>query len=429
MGEQRVEVPEISPLQADRAGMQRRALVVVVCSQVLGGAGLSAGVTVGALLAKDMLGSTALAGLPAALFTGGSAAAALMVGRVSNRHGRRPGLALGYLVGALGGAGVALAAILGSVWVLLPSLTVYGSGVATNLQARYAGADLAAPHQRGRAVSIVLVATTAGAVAGPSLVGVTGDLAVAAGAPALSGPFVLAALAYGSAGVVLLTLLRPDPLLMARSLALSADASATGVAGQGNSQRVVGVAATAMVLSQVAMVAVMTMTPVHLIAHGHGLDAVGAVIAVHIASMYLPSPLTGWLADAVGRLPVLVGSGVVLVAAGLVAALADPDAVLLLALALGLLGLGWNLGLVGGTALLTDATSLADRARTQGGVDLSIALAGATASIASGGVVAAAGYPVLALLGGAAGLLVLPAVLAGVRAPVGPDSDSAARAT
>ncbi|CAN5579162.1 MFS transporter [soil metagenome] len=404
-----------------RRHLQRRVLTVVACSQVLGGAGLAAGITVGALLAEDMLGSTALAGLPAALFTGGSAAAALLVGRVSQVRGRRTGLALGYLIGAVGGVGVALAAVLDSVWLLLPALTIYGSGVATNLQARYAGADLAEPAQRGRAVSIVLVATTLGAVAGPSLVGVTGDLAAAFGAPPLSGPFALAGAAYGLAAAVLLAFLHPDPLLTARRLAAEAARDGSERAGgrRSTSRRTAGVAATAMVLTQAAMVAVMTMTPVHLIAHGHSLDAVGAVIAVHIASMYLPSPLTGWLADSIGRRPVLVGSGGVLIAAGLVAALADPGSVLWLGVALGLLGLGWNLGLVGGAALLTDATSLADRAKTQGGVDLAIALAGASAGIDSGGVVAMAGYPALALLGGVAGLLVLPVVL-GVRTHAAP---------
>ncbi len=406
--------------------LQRRVLTVLVVSQLLGGAGLAAGITVGALLAQDMLGSTGLAGLPAALFTAGSAAAALQVGRVSARHGRRPGLALGYLVGAAGSAGVAIAAIVDSVWLLLPALTVYGSGTATNLQARYAGADLADPQHRGRAISIVLVATTAGAVGGPNLVGITGDIAATAGAPPLSGPFVLAAVAYALAGIALLVFLRPDPLLVA--MELSADP--TGGAGDPvggtsaepapetrppTSRRTVLSGASAMVLTQVAMVAVMTMTPVHLTAHGHGLGAVGVVIAVHVAAMFLPSPLTGWLADHYGRLPVLAAAGAVLIAAGFTAALADPDSVALLGLALGLLGLGWNLGLIGGTALVTDVTAVVDRARTQGAVDLTIALAGATGGIASGGIVAAAGYPLLALLGGVAGLLMLPIVLVAKR--------------
>jgi MFS family permease len=188
---------------AAHGGVQRRILRVLVVSQILGGAGLAAGVTVGALLAEDMLGSTRVAGLPAALFTLGSAAAAFLVGSLSQRAGRRAGLAAGYAVGAVGGTGIVMAAIIGSVPLLLLGLVLYGSGTATSLQARYAGADLADPSRRGRAVSTVLVATTLGAVAGPNLVSVTGSLAADAGIPALAGPFVLATIAYGLGAVVL----------------------------------------------------------------------------------------------------------------------------------------------------------------------------------------------------------------------------------
>jgi len=166
------------------------------------------------------------------------------------------------------------------------------------------------------------------------------------------------------------------------------------------------------------MVAVMTMTPVHLRMHHHSLDAVGLVIAVHIAGMYLPSPLTGWATDRYGRRPVLISGGLVLLAAGALAAAAPPDNVGLLALALGLLGLGWNLGIIGGTALVTDATTVRDRARVQGGVDLAVALSGATGGIASGSVMAATSYPTLAVAGGVLAVLVLPLVLTAQRPPV-----------
>ncbi len=413
---------ELDPARAatDVRRLQRRTLAVIVTSQVLGGAGLAAGVTVGALLAQQMLGSTGLAGLPAALFTGGSAAAALGVGRLSARAGRRVGLAVGYGAGAIGGAGVVAAAVLDNVPLLLLAFTVYGSGTATNLQARYAGADLAKPHARGRAVSTVLVATTAGAVAGPTLVGVTGRWAEAVNVPGLAGPFGLAALAYALAGIVLLVLLRPDPLLTAQRLARldePADAGPDTLTAT-PADRVVAVAATAMVLTQLVMVAVMTMTPVHLRMHHHSLDAVGLVIAVHIAGMYLPSPLTGWATDRYGRRPVLISGGLVLLAAGALAAAAPPDNVGLLALALGLLGLGWNLGIIGGTALVTDATTVRDRARVQGGVDLAVALSGATGGIASGSVMAATSYPTLAVAGGVLAVLVLPLVLTAQRPPV-----------
>lgn len=406
-------VPEVS-------AAQRRTLRVLVAAQVLSGAGLAAGITVGALLAQEMLGATSLAGLPTALFTVGSAAAAVLVGRVSQRAGRRAGLALGYGIGAVGSIAVVVAAVLDSVPLLFAALVVYGAGTATNLQARYAGADLAAPAHRGRAVSTVLVATTLGAVAGPNLVTVMGRLAESWGIPALAGPFLLAAVAYGSAGGVLWVLLRPDPLLLARELAVTAAAEAA--AGRGPAvtdvearPRTVLHAGTVMVLTQLVMAAIMTMTPVHMRAHGHSLGAAGFVIAVHVGAMYLPAPVSGWLVDRFGPRAVSAGAGVTLLAAGLVAALAPVDSVPVLALALALLGFGWSLGLVAGTAMLADAVPLAARARTQGSVDLTIALAGASGGMASGFVVASTSYAALSLVGGVLALAIVPLVALGAR--------------
>ncbi|MDR3082960.1 MAG: MFS transporter, partial [Streptomyces sp.] len=365
------------------AQAQRRILTVLVTSQVLSGAGLAAGVTVGALLAKDMLHSTDLAGLPSALFTAGSALAALAVGRVSQARGRRPGLAAGYLTGALGSAGVIVAAAIDVPALLFLALFVYGAGTATNLQARYAGADLAAPAHRARAVSTVLVATTLGGVIGPNLAAPTGDLAVTLGIPRLAGPFLLSGVAYALAALVLALWLRPDPLLLARTLDAQQEAAPTGTAAQGDRSTpaaerrrpTVVLGALVMILTQLVMVAIMTMTPVHMHDHGHGTAASGLVIAVHVGAMYLPSPLTGWLVDRFGRLTVAAASGLTLLTAGIVAAAAPGDSVALLALALALLGLGWNFGLVSGTAIITDAVPLATRAKTQGLVDVSIAIA------------------------------------------------------
>lgn len=396
-----------------RQALHRRTLKVVMASQVFSGAGLAAGVTVGALLAADMLDSDSLSGLPAALFTAGSAGAALMVGRLSHRFGRRAGLTAGYAAGAAGGAGVVLAAALDSVALLMVFLLVYGAGTATNLQARYAGADLVGPQRRGRAVSSVLVATTVGAVAGPNLVAVTGDAAQHWGIPALAGPFGLAAVAYAVAGTVLYLLLRPDPLQVSRLIAATEHAetpATTTVATPGPKTYPGSVAggAVTMVLTQLVMVAVMTMTPVHMQAHGHDLQATGLVIAVHIGGMYLPSPLTGILVDRLGRVPVAVASGLTLLAAGVVAATAPDHSVAVLALALFLLGLGWNLGLVAGTAMITDAVPLRTRAKTQGAIDVSVALAGAGGGIASGLILSATSYAALALGGGVLALAIIP---------------------
>ncbi|MFB4263148.1 MFS transporter [Nonomuraea sp. GTA35] len=407
-----------------RLQAQRRALIVLVAAQVLSGVGLAAGVTVGALLAQDMLSSTSLAGLPSAVGTAGSALAAVAVGRLSQSRGRRPGLAAGYLAGAVGSAGVIAAAVAGNPVLLFLALFVYGAGTATNLLARYAGADLATPARRARAVSTVLVATTLGGVLGPNLAAPTGVLAQSLGIPYLAGPFLLAGAAYAMAAAVLAVWLRPDPLLLARALeseravaprAQPADADGRSRPAVERPRPGVPVGALIMVLTQFVMVALMTMTPVHMHDHGHGTAASGLVVAVHIGAMYLPSPLTGWLADRYGRLPMAAASGLTLLAAGIVAAGAPDDSVAAFAVALALLGLGWNLGLVTGTAIITDAVPLARRARTQGLVDVSISIAGAAGGMASGLVVAVAGYPLLAIGGGILALVIVPAVVAAAR--------------
>ena len=391
-----------------RQVLQRRVLTVVIAGQVLGGSGLAAGVTVGALLAQQMLGSDSVAGLPSALFTLGSALTAFLIGRITQRHGRRLGIGLGFTAGGFGAIGVVIAAVTGNIVLLLVALFVYGAGTATNLQARYAGTDLALPDGRGLAVSVALVATTLGAVAGPNLVTPLGTLATTFGVPALAGPFLLAAVAYLGAGAVLFALLRPDPFLVARHLERADAVSPDTVAGRSAG---VAVGATVMVLTQIAMVAIMTMTPVHMQAHGHGLTEVGVVISIHVAAMFLPSLVTGALVDRVGRVPMAAASGVILLLAGVTAAFAPVDSLLMLIVALTLLGLGWNLGLIAGTALLIDATTAQNRAGVQGSVDVLIALAGAGGGALSGLVVAEAGFPALSLGGGLLALLLLPVLI------------------
>ncbi len=309
--------------------LYRRTMIIVILSQIFGGAGLAAGVTVGALLAQSMLGTDSFAGVPAALFTLGSALAAWLVGRYSQRFGRRLGLGFGFLVGGAGAIGVVLSAISNNIVLLLFSLFIYGSGTATNLQARYAGTDLATSKQRATAVSLAMVSTTFGAVAGPSMVGVTGNFAASLGIPSLAGPFMLAAAAFIVAGIVILILLRPDPLLVAGAIASHESkqqgADANKSSHTAGSQRGIIIGATVMILTQIVMVSIMTMTPIHMKHHGHGLQQVGLVIGFHIASMYLPSLLTGILVDKIGRKAMAVAAGITLLLSGIIAATAPGD--------------------------------------------------------------------------------------------------------
>lgn len=394
--------------------LYRRTLWIVVFSQIFGGAGLAAGITVGALLAQDMLGTDSFAGVPVALFTLGSAGAALIIGRLSQRFGRRSGLATGFLTGGIGAIGVIIAALTNNIFLLFASFLIYGFGTATNLQARYAGTDLANAEQRGKAISIAMVSTTFGAFAGPNLVGVMGEFAISIGVPSLAGPFILAAVAYIIAGFVLLVLLRPDPLDVANAIADSNGDSnlfEENAKTLESNKRGIILGATVMVITQIVMVAIMTMTPIHMRHHGHDLSDIGMVIGFHVAAMYLPSLVTGVLVDKLGRLVMTIAAGATLMAAGFVAAFAPGDSLLFLIIALALLGLGWNFGLISGTALIVDSTQPSNRAKTQGKVDVLVALAGVSGGGLSGIVVAQTSYAILSLVGGFLSLLLIPVVV------------------
>ncbi|KOS68322.1 MFS transporter [Lysinibacillus contaminans] len=396
--------------------LYKRSLLIVMLSQIFGGAGLAAGITVGALLAKEMLGTESVAGLPAALFTLGSALAAYVVGQLSQRYGRRYGLSFGFIAGGVGALGVILAANINSLTLLFISLFVYGAGTATNLQARYAGTDLANEKQRATATSMAMVATTFGAVAGPNLVAPMGKVATAMSMPALAGPFILAAVAYILAGLTLFFYLRPDPLIVAKAIADEQEkqqnnGTKTVNVMQNKVNRIgVLVGALVLILSHVTMVSIMTMTPVHMQGHGSNLSAIGMVIGLHVAAMYLPSLGTGVLVDKMGRTFVVVASGMILATAGLVAAFAPGDSLLWLTFALMLLGLGWNFGLISGTAIIIDSTNIHNRAKTQGSVDVWVALAGSAGSILSGVIVAYSSYAILGFIGTCLAVLLVSVV-------------------
>lgn len=396
--------------------LYKRTLLVVVVSQIFGGAGLAAGITVGALLAQSMLGTDSVTGIPTALFTLGSAGAALLVGRSSQAYGRRVGLAVGFLAGGIGAIGVVISAIMNSILLLFASLLIYGAGTATNLQARYAGTDLASPTQRAKAVSIAMVSTTFGAVAGPNLVNVMGDFAISIGIPALAGPFILAAAAYILAGLVLFILLRPDPFIVAKAISdAQRPTSNLRLKDKSNllsvNRRGILAGAAVMVLPQFVMMAIMTMTPIHMGHYGHNLKEVGLVIGIHIGAMFLPSLVTGLLVDKIGRTTMAIASAITLLVSGFLAAMGPADSMFVLITALGLLGLGWNFGLISGTAILVDSTPPTTRAKTQGSVDVWIALSGALGGGLSGLVVAYFSFATLSIAGGLLSLLLIPIVI------------------
>ncbi|CAM5567600.1 putative MFS-type transporter YdeG [Streptomyces tanashiensis] len=381
---------------AELPALRRRVQAALIATQILGGLGIAIGFALAAVLARDVSGTEALSGLASTASVAGSALLAMPLATLMARRGRRAGLVLAYLLGALGAGVVVLGAVLGNFPVLLVGLVGFGAGSSANLAARFAAADLAEPDRRARAISTVVWATTIGAVLGPNVAAPAGKSVSGLGIPAAAGPFVWAAGVFVLAAAVVAVLLRPDPLLTARAL----DAG-PGEAAEGRSLRAgmdavrksprARLALVTIAGSHTAMVSIMSMTPVALTHHGADIQLIGLVISGHIAGMYAFSPLMGWLSDRLGRLAV-IGLAVGLIgAAALVAGTAGPSHGRT-ALGLFVLGLGWSAGLVSGSALLTDSVPQAARAAVQGLSDFVMNTAAGVGGLAAGLIVSQAGY-------------------------------------
>jgi MFS family permease len=394
------------------ASLQRRTMRVLVVAQLLGALGLAAGGTAGALLAEQLTGSAAAAGLPLSLLVLGSGVAAVAVTRVMRDHGRRAGLAVAYLAGAAGAALAVAAAGWGSWPLLLAGSGLLGGGNAAVMLARYAAADLSS--HRGRSISTVVTAASVGAVAGPNLLGPAGPLAEAAGLPAPTGLFLLAVPAFLGAALVLAVFLRPDPLHVAKAAARTSQQAATG--GRGELAVLLGdphirLALLVLAIANLAMVGVMAVAPVHLRHHGAGMGTIGLVISAHIAAMYLPAPVTGWLSDRFGARAVAGLGALLLLAAGAAAAAPGGGHTGIMG-ALLLLGVGWNAGLIGGSALLRDSpVSPSLRTRAEGLGELGMGAAAAAGGSGAGLLLATGGFGLLGVVAAAPCLLLL-AVLA-----------------
>ncbi len=396
------------------AAVQRRTVRVLSGGVALAGLGVTVGITAGGLLARDVAGTDSAAGLGQTAGVLGAAVLAVPLARISSVAGRRAGLSVGYLLSVVGAVVTVVAAAASSLVLLLVGLFLFGSATACGLQARYAAADLATPEHRGRALSLVVWATTVGSVLGPNLAAPGADLGTALGLPALAGAFVVSAVVFAVVAVVLLTLLRPDPLLLARRTGGGTGAppprTATGIALRAVWATPSGrLGLVSVVVAHSVMVGVMVMTPVHM-GHAGGaeeavLRVVGLVISVHVAGMYLFSPLVGMLADRVGAPAVVALGGALLLVAAAVAGTADPSESLRLGTGLLFLGVGWSCGLIAGSTLVTGAVDADLRPTAQGGTDLLMGLGAALAGVVGGPLLAWGGF---GLVSAVSATLVLP---------------------
>jgi MFS family permease len=389
------------------AAVQRRTLRLLFITQVISGIGVAVGASVGALLAADIAG-VGVSGLAQSALVVGAALFAVPATAIVDRHGRRPSLAAGYFVAAVGAIIIVGAAMRGSIPLLFVGFFLFGGATAASLQARYAAVDLAPAALRGRHLSLIVWATTLGAVVGPSLAPFAGASLERYGVPTLAGPFFFSALLFGLATLLLMLLLRPDPAVVARITGNpGTQASDARRAGMRAALRVVlshppaRLGVSAMAIGNLVMIGVMAMTPVHIKGAGHDaartLGIVGLVLSFHIAGMFAFSPVFGWLTDRLGRRPVIFAGIALLLTACALAGSAGHDSARL-AGGLMVLGLGWSATMVAGSTLLSESIPVELRASAQGLSDLTMGLAGALAGAISGVVVDAWGYPTLTLL-------------------------------
>ena len=400
----------------DLAKIARKITFTLFLAQSLLSAGFIAMATVNSILGAS-LGGKPWAGVPSAVYLLGSALAASVWGVLMDKIGRRNGITLGLCFGVAGTGLVVIAANQSLLLLMLAGMALIGIAQAAVLLGRFAAAEVNPPEKRGAAISNVVLGGTVGAIFGPLLVSPMGTLALRFGMNELAGAYLAGLVLLGAGSVIIFLGLRPDPREIGKQVAELYPASTPD--GQA---RPIGVifrqpaaltAVTSMVMGQVVMVAIMVITSLHMKGHNHGLGEISTVISAHTLGMYAFSVISGRLADKWGRGPVILTGAFTLVLACLAAPL-SPD-VLPLAVSLFLLGLGWNFCFVGGSTLLADQLSPAERARTQGVNDLLVGLASATGSLGSGLVFAATSYTVIALVAGALSLIPLGMVLTWMR--------------
>ncbi|MEM6429327.1 MAG: MFS transporter, partial [Deinococcota bacterium] len=360
--------PPIAPSQQTLNRARQQITWSLFGAQSLGSAGFSASATVASIVGATLSGRESLAGLPTATLLAGSAVAALCWGLLMDKLGRRRALTLGLFLGLIGAAIVFNGIVNSNFAVVLSGLVLMGSAQATTNLGRFVAAEVTPLAKRGRAVANVVLGGTVGAVIGPLLVGRVTTWASAAGYGELSGPYIIAMVAFALSAFTVLIALRPEPKDIVQFV--DADLPDIGSAGRVRSIKQllrdpgIVTAMISMVLAQAVMVGLMVITSLHMVDHNHTFESIGQVISSHTFGMFAPSIITGQLIDRFGASKVIIAGAFLLVLSGIFAPMSMH--VIPLALALFVLGLGWNFCFVGGSALLSSQLLPAERSRTQG---------------------------------------------------------------
>jgi MFS family permease len=378
----------------DDAALQRRTMIVLAITQVVGTVGVGIAPSIGVLLAGEVTQNEAWAGLARTASTLGAALIGLPLGSLAARRGRRVALASGWWLAAFGAALLVASAQWSEPITLFAGLLAIGAGSAASLQSRFAATDLADPRHRGRSLALIVWVGTIGSVLGPNLGAPGAVVGRATGLTTFAAAFLIAAVCLALAGALVFALLRPDPLLRRQT---------TGTATAGGRPRgprfgavfaeirrnpSARLAVIAIVTAQIVMVAVMTMTPVHIAHEGGSINIIGITISLHILGMYALSPVVGIAADRLGACSLGIGAW-------------RPHDMSWVMASLILLGLGWSFVNVAGSALFSAAVSDATRASSQGGIDALSNLCGAAAAFAAGPLLVISSFSTLSLIAAA----------------------------
>ncbi|MGO4384452.1 MFS transporter [Specibacter sp. RAF43] len=416
---------------------QRRNQLVLVVGQLLSGVGVASGISVGGILAAELAGTTAASGFVQTASTLGAGLVAVPLANLAVRAGRGAALSAGFALGAVGAALVLLSASLGQFWLMAAGMLFFGSASAAGLQARYAAVDGAPPETAGRAMAIVIWATTVGSVAGPNLSEPGRRLGISLDIVPLAGPFVFSLVAFLTASLVIATFFlgaARSPRGTVQTPHAQGDGPAAAGAGvdhptppgaarthgawtalrlAGRNPRAL-FALAAVTGGHMIMVGVMVMTPVAMDHNGHSLEIIGIVISLHILGMYAASPLFGWLVDRVGAARVVwLGLATFLAAITLGATVSDSGDPVLMSVALTTLGLGWSACLIGGSSLLSTAAAEEIRIPLQGANDMLMNFGAAAMAALAGPMLAGGGFFWVNMMALA---VLVPMVILGLRA-------------
>jgi MFS family permease len=374
----------------------RRNLGLLIAAQSLGAASAPIIISLGGIVGQMLASRPALATLPVSLYSLGLALSTLPAAFLMRRLGRRMAYVLGALLAVLSG-GVAAAGIVQGSFLMFCLGTALAGYYGANVQSyRFAAADTVAPPLRAQAISLIMIGGLVAAVIGPQTVIWTRD--AWPGAP-FAGSFAAQAVLALLALPLLLALRMPKETGFAPAAgadgAMVADAEARSLGQIARNPRFI-VAVAAGAVSYGLMAFIMTAAPMAMVGCGHTVGEAALGIQWHVLAMFAPSFVTGRLITRFGKTQV-TAVGLLLIAASGLLALAGLERLHFWG-ALVLLGVGWNFGFIGATALLTEVyrqENAAERAKVQAFNDFLMFGVVAVASFGSGSLLGSAGWNVI----------------------------------